>query len=155
MASSTPISPATTAALNTMPVLALPVYWIFGHSDFEGYFVARPDTRKAISPTVKRLVDDLEGIQVPRYTDGFTHQKVMLVDDDFATVGTANFDNRSFRLNFEVTAAVFDRDFTSQVATMLEADFERSKPATAANMTDANFFFRLKARAARLLAPIQ
>ena len=41
------------------------------------------------------------GVKVFRYTDGFMHQKVVLVDDDLCAVGTANLDNRSFRLNFE------------------------------------------------------
>src|SRR4029078_7875109 len=37
-----------------------------------------------------------------RYQPGFMHHKVILVDDDLAAVGTANFDNRSIRLNFEL-----------------------------------------------------
>ena len=43
-----------------------------------------------------------------RYTAGFTHQKVLLVDDEVAAVGTVNFDNRSLHLNFENTVLVFD-----------------------------------------------
>ena len=42
-------------------------------------------------------------IDVYRYTKGFLHQKVILVDDKIAGVGTVNFDNRSFRINFEIT----------------------------------------------------
>ena len=38
-------------------------------------------------------------------------EKILLIDDDVATVGTANFDNRSFRLNFEITAVVVDPEF--------------------------------------------
>ena len=41
---------------------------------------------------------DVEGIKVFRYQNGFLHQKVILVDDDFAGIGSANLDNRSFRL---------------------------------------------------------
>lgn len=51
---------------------------------------------------------------------GFMHQKVFLVDDVLAGVGTANFDNRSFRLNFEVTALVADQAFAGEVERMLE-----------------------------------
>lgn len=43
------------------------------------------------------------GVGFFRYTDGFLHLKVMLIDNTTATVGTAYFDNRSFRLNFEIT----------------------------------------------------
>jgi len=52
----------------------------------------------------------------------------MLVEDEVATVGTANFDNRSFRLNFEVTALIVDRTFASQVQEAFEQDF-RSRRA--------------------------
>jgi len=95
------------------------------------------------------------GIKVFRHQPGFMHQKVFLIDDHYAGVSTANFDNRSFRLNFEVTLLVFDTAFTKQVETMLEHDFAQSKQAFAKELTEATFFFRLKVRVARLLAPIQ
>jgi cardiolipin synthase len=48
------------------------------------------------------------GVAVYRYEPAFMHQKVFLLDNELAGVGTANFDNRSFRLNFEITALVHD-----------------------------------------------
>lgn len=58
-------------------------------------------------------------IHIHRYTGGFLHQKCLVVDDHFAAVGSANFDNRSFRLNFEVTLAVEGCEFAAQTAAML------------------------------------
>ncbi len=98
---------------------------------------------------------EMAGIKVLRYQPGFLHTKAILVDDDFASIGTANFDNRSFRLNFELMLSVIDEGFASQVAAMFERDFAKSKPASAKDLTDASFFFRLTARVCRLLAPIQ
>ncbi len=95
------------------------------------------------------------GIKWFRHQPGFMHQKVLLVDHDYCSIGTANFDNRSFRLNFEITMGFYDQDFASQVATMLENDFANSKPAAAQELIDAGFFFRLRVRIARLLAPVQ
>ena len=66
------------------------------------------------------------GVRFFRYTDGFLHQKVMLIDDRLATIGTANFDNRSFRLNFEITAAVADESFVIEIEQMFEDDFAHS-----------------------------
>jgi cardiolipin synthase len=66
------------------------------------------------------------GVQIWRYTHGFMHQKVVLVDDAFAAVGTTNLDNRSFRLNFETMAIFFDEDAASAVDTMLSGDFEQA-----------------------------
>ncbi|MEZ6048946.1 MAG: cardiolipin synthase [Planctomycetaceae bacterium] len=95
------------------------------------------------------------GVQIYRFQDGFLHQKVMLVDDDAASIGTANFDNRSMRLNFEVTMLLFDKEFASQVEAMLEDDFAKSVQASASDYTDASYWFRLKVRLSRLLAPVQ
>ena len=51
------------------------------------------------------------GIKLYRYTAGFMHQKVFLIDSSCAAVGTANLDNRSFRLNFEITILNYDSFF--------------------------------------------
>jgi cardiolipin synthase len=95
------------------------------------------------------------GIKWYRYLPGFMHQKVMLVDDDYCTIGTANFDNRSFRLNFELTMVFYDAALAQDVAVMLERDFANSEPFAASELTGASFWFRLKVRVARLLAPVQ
>jgi cardiolipin synthase len=95
------------------------------------------------------------GIRVYRYEPGFLHQKVFLVDDYAAGVGTANLDNRSFRLNFEVTAIVLDRAFNVQVAQMLLADFDRARPMTREKLDGKSRLFKLACRAAHLLAPVQ
>jgi cardiolipin synthase len=79
----------------------------------------------------------------------------MLIDDSAATIGTANFDNRSFRLNFEITAVFTDPDFVSQVERMFEADFARSRPVEDGEYTDRSFLFRFAVRVARLTAPLQ
>jgi len=94
------------------------------------------------------------GVRVFLYEDGFMHQKVSLVDRDFATVGTANFDNRSFLLNFETTVVVRDGPFCDGVARMLEADFARATPLTREALAAAPFGFRLAAGVTRLLAPV-
>ncbi|MDX1605061.1 MAG: cardiolipin synthase [Candidatus Competibacterales bacterium] len=94
------------------------------------------------------------GIKLYRYRRGFLHQKVVLIDDDLSLIGTANFDNRSFRINFEITVVVADGQFVARVATMLENDFAHSVRATLQDYLRRPLPFRLACRAARLLAPI-
>ena len=103
----------------------------------------------AFLPDVERV-----GVKVFLYEDGFMHQKVILVDEDYAAVGTANFDNRSFRLNFEVTCLAHDRAFCADVAAMLEADLARATRLTEADLEKKSLPFRLAARGTRLLAPV-
>ncbi len=95
------------------------------------------------------------GVKLFRYKRGFLHQKVMLVDDRLACVGTANLDNRSFRLNFEISAFSPDPAFVDEVTHMLEIDFHHSSPVAVEDFTKASFPFRLACRAARLMAPVQ
>jgi len=94
------------------------------------------------------------GVELMRYTPGFMHHKVLVIDEEFCTIGTANFDNRSFRLNFEVTMAFADADFTARVAAMLERDFTRARPMTGAELEQRGPWFRLGVRAANLFAPV-
>ena len=94
------------------------------------------------------------GVKFYRYQDGFLHQKVALIDDQVATVGTANFDNRSFRLNFEITAVVVDAVFAKDVERMLETDFENARRMQIGEYDEKSFWFKLAVSIARLTAPI-
>ena len=102
-------------------------------------------------------VDDIAhtGIRVFRYDKGFTHQKVMLVDDDYSSVGSANLDNRSFRLNFEVIMGIDGAEFAGKMEKMFEEDFSNSTELDSNTFAKKSFLFRLLARVSRLLAPIQ
>jgi cardiolipin synthase len=71
---------------------------------------------KAASAYYEELLDS--GVKIYRYKKGFVHAKTM-VADDLAMVGSANMDNRSFELNFETNALVYDK----QVASDLKAQF--------------------------------
>lgn len=62
--------------------------------------------KHATNSYLERLMD--ADIKVYRYTKGFVHAKTMVVDDVFATVGTSNMDYRSFNINFEVNAFIYD-----------------------------------------------
>jgi cardiolipin synthase len=94
------------------------------------------------------------GIHVYRYRDGFMHSKHLVIDDRVAAVGTANVDNRSFRLNFEITAIVADPAFASRVSAMFENDLERARPVTKEELEQRSFWRRAFSRAANLFSPI-
>lgn len=93
------------------------------------------------------------GVEVWRYTEGFMHQKVVVVDDSLASIGTTNMDNRSCRLNFEATVVVFDERAAGEVAAMLEADFARAY-LLEKSLDEQPWGRRVGAPFARLLAPV-
>lgn len=94
------------------------------------------------------------GVKFYRYQVGFMHHKVILVDDDLAAVGTANFDNRSIRLNFELMLIFADKSFAADVCEMLEKDFAVCRLATAEELAKQPYPFKVAVRVARLCAPL-
>jgi len=94
------------------------------------------------------------GVRIFRYTAGFMHSKTFLMDDAVVGVGTLNLDNRSLRLNFEITAVLVDEAAATRMAEIFEADFARSTELTTDDMERLPLSTRLGSRAARLLAPV-
>jgi cardiolipin synthase A/B len=94
------------------------------------------------------------GISIYRYQRGFMHQKTVLVDDRYAAVGTANLDNRSMRLNFEIMAINTARAFVERMEQMLTADMENCRLMTEQDYRDRSILFRLACRATRLAGPL-
>ncbi|MCP5208099.1 MAG: cardiolipin synthase [Hahellaceae bacterium] len=115
----------------------------------------RPDLTLVYYAAYSYMVQaDRYGIGIYRYQTGFMHQKVMLVDNRYASIGTANLDNRSMRLNFEITALVADKAFVGQVSSMLTDDFSASIRMSLNDYQNRSLRFRLLCRAARLLGPV-
>ena len=94
------------------------------------------------------------GARIFFYQRGFMHQKVMLVDGCLSIVGTVNFDNRSFRLNFEISAAVFDCCFSVELEAMLLRDLAHSIERVDYDLDMLSLWRRIKARSADLFAPV-
>ncbi len=93
------------------------------------------------------------GVRIFRYQPGLMHEKVFLIDDRGAAVSTANMDNRSFRLNFELTALVADPAFAGEVEQMFELDFASSREMEDNAVADMALWMRLASRGANLFAP--
>uniref|UniRef100_UPI002FC6DE40 phospholipase D-like domain-containing protein n=2 Tax=Pseudomonas TaxID=286 RepID=UPI002FC6DE40 len=82
------------------------------------------------------------------------HQKVMLIDSSVVAIGSANLDNRSFRLNFEITLLTFDPGFATEVEQMLEEDLRNCRELIGADRLDLHRLQQLGMRVARLISPI-
>jgi cardiolipin synthase len=94
------------------------------------------------------------GIRIFRYQPGFLHQKVVLIDSMAAAIGSANLDNRSFRLNFEIMVLTVDRGFAEEVEAMLLEDFAESIEIDRNEYRPASALRRVLMHVARLFAPI-
>lgn len=101
-----------------------------------------------------RKFEKFPNVKFYRYTKGFMHQKTLLVDDSIGAVGTANFDNRSFRLNFELTALVQDRGFNREIEQMFLEDFSNSRLVGPGEYSEKPFLFKLAVRLVNLASPM-
>lgn len=109
-----------------------------------------------VYPATLSYADELvnAGAEVFIYRNGFLHAKTLLVDRSVASVGTANFDVRSFKLNFEVCAFVYDRELGEQLAAIYEHDLTHCTPFDHAQVYRRPIIGRVKEALSRLIAPL-
>ncbi len=93
-------------------------------------------------------------VKVYEYTPRFIHAKTMLCDDDIAIVGTCNFDNRSFRLDFELIAILFGPIHNQTLAESFLTDLASSHEVVAAELAKLSFGKRFAQNSARLMSPL-
>ncbi|WP_454869278.1 cardiolipin synthase [Pseudomonas farris] len=94
------------------------------------------------------------GVRLFRYQPGFMHQKVVLIDSEISAIGSANLDNRSFRLNFEVMLLTVDSAFAAEVEQMLNDDFAQAHEIAKEESRETHRLQQIGMRIARLISPI-
>lgn len=94
------------------------------------------------------------GGKVYIYENGFIHAKTLVVDDAIASVGTANIDNRSFRLNFEVNAFLYDQKIATDLRVIFEADIKLSNELTLEAYEKRPLIIKFKESVSRLLSAV-
>lgn len=94
------------------------------------------------------------GATVYLYNNGFIHSKTIVIDEEIASVGTANIDFRSFKLNFEVNAFLYDDRISKQLTEMFEEDLRVSRQLTLQEYQQRPRWIRIKEGISRLLSPI-
>ena len=94
------------------------------------------------------------GAEVHRYRRGFVHAKTMVVDGQLAAIGTANMDYRSFDLNFEVAAFVYDSQLAGQLRQDFFADLADADAIDPEAWRQRPKFRRLLQKSARMVSPL-
>lgn len=94
------------------------------------------------------------GAKIYIYNNGFIHAKTLVVDEEIASVGTANIDYRSFKLNFEVNAFLYDDEISTKLTKIFKEDIKVSRLLTLKEYEQRSLEIRLKESISRLLSPI-
>ncbi len=94
------------------------------------------------------------GARIFIYDNGFLHTKMIVTDNKASTVGTANIDVRSFKLNFEVNAFIYDEKVSTDLAELFHQDMKLSTELTYEMYLNRTRMIKTKESLARLIAPI-
>lgn len=154
--------------LATKEILITTPYFIPGESLLDALIIAslsgikvkllvpgKSDSR-VVNKAAKSYYSDLlmAGVEIYLYRKGFIHAKTMITDENIAIVGTANMDNRSFDLNFEVNAIVYDDEIARQLRDVFFEDIKNAEKIDAARWNARPKFKQLLERTARLISPL-
>jgi cardiolipin synthase len=99
----------------------------------------------------RRLTE--RGVKIYRTPPPFDHSKIFIVDDEWAFIGSANWDVRSFRLHFEANIELFDKALVKQLFQIAQKKKEKAQLVTIEYCKKAGFFKRLRTNACHLLTP--
>ncbi|WP_233879695.1 cardiolipin synthase [Virgibacillus halodenitrificans] len=115
----------------------------------------KPDHPFVYWATLSYIGDLLNaGAEIYIYQDGFLHAKTIVVDGEIASVGTANIDVRSFRLNFEVNAFLYDKEVAAKLEDAYNADILLSTQMTKKLYQRRSLGIRFKESVSRLISPV-
>ena len=105
-----------------------------------------------LSANIANLID--YGVKIYRYNNGFIHSKTLVSDDIVSSIGTANMDNRSFRLNFEVNAFIYDGVVAKEQSKIFLNDQKFSTFVTKEAYEKRSRVLRIKESLIKLVSPI-
>lgn len=111
---------------------------------------------KIVNSASYSYFDDIlrSGGKVYLYTKGFMHSKVLIIDDKIASTGSANMDLRSFMLNFEINAFIYDKDIIKIMTKDFFNDIENSEELDRDEFENRSIINKTKQSIARLFSPI-
>jgi cardiolipin synthase len=126
-----------------------------GGVDVKILLPANPDHKILFYAAMSYLEELLEaGVEIYLYKKGFIHAKVLTIDGIVSSVGSANMDQRSFKLNFEVNALIYDEEITQRLEADFWDDLQDSEPIVLENFKERPLTRRIIESATRLLSPL-
>jgi cardiolipin synthase len=94
------------------------------------------------------------GARIFTYQDGFMHAKTIVVDNEIVSVGSANWDIRSFKLNFEANAFIYDFEVATKVIKTIQQDMAKSRELDRKYFEQQSNWKKFRQLASRLISPI-
>ncbi|NLT95031.1 MAG: cardiolipin synthase [Clostridia bacterium] len=115
----------------------------------------KPDSRFVLWASMSYVGELLAaGVKVYQYQTGFIHAKTLVVDGQVSSVGSANMDIRSFKLNFEVNAFIYNKKVSAELERDFFNDLKNCKEITLAGYEKRPFYIKFMESLARLFSPL-
>lgn len=145
----TPYFLPTEALLKALQSAAL------AHVDVRIMLPDKSDSRMLTMASNSYISESLRaGIKIYRYKPGMLHSKMIIVDDEFVSIGSTNFDFRSFECNFESNLFFFSREFNERMTEIFRNDLRHSTRIEASAWRKRPFGQRFVESLVRLLSPV-
>lgn len=111
---------------------------------------------RIVNAAAHSYYDDLlkAGVRIFRYKKGFIHAKSLVIDNKLAIVGTANMDQRSFDLNFEVMAVILDHFVAEELRAVFNKDLLDAEEIDGLRWSNRATWRRLVEKSARMISPL-
>ncbi|MGN8845806.1 phospholipase D-like domain-containing protein [Niallia sp. HCP3S3_B10] len=118
--------------------------------------VPRHNNQKIVGLASRTYYGELieAGVQIYQYDKGMIHAKVLTIDEEIAAVGSANYDMRSFRLNYEVCQVLYSTDVAMELTHQFERDLADSVPLRIEDLLQRSLTERIVEQGSRLLSPL-
>jgi cardiolipin synthase len=115
----------------------------------------KADSRIVNAASKSNYIDLLNaGVEIYLYQKGFVHAKTLVTDSKLTVAGTANMDHRSFELNFEVNAVMYDVPLAKQMRNVFFEDLQDAQKIDKEAWLNRPWYKTLPERTARLLSPV-
>lgn len=115
----------------------------------------KPDKKVVYMVTRSNYEELLEaGIKIYEYEDTFMHSKFLIIDGNIASIGTANMDFRSFHLNFEITAFLYNTNSVKELIGDFEYDLTQSIEVDYLKYKNRSYIYRVFEAIAKLFSPL-
>jgi len=93
-------------------------------------------------------------VEIYTYQKGFVHAKTIVIDSELVIVGTANMDNRSFELNFEVNAMIYDKEIATELRQVFYTDLEDAAHIDKTSWKNRSVYQKILDKIVRLISPL-
>ena len=145
----------STIVMRTPPIKSGSTFWVTSNGVLKAAVSLATSVSRSAFESGRAVIELLrQGIRIYEFHKGVEHSKYIVLDEDWSTVGSCNFDERSMRLNFELSLLSFDRETNATLAGIFLETISQSQEIDRTTFARRSFGEKLVESGLRLLSPL-